>query len=86
MIDNAPWHKTKKVKDYCKENNITLLFLPPYSPEFNPIERVWSFAKSKVKNIFFPTAKKFTDYVLSLFQNINVTYPDTLRKLCTSLI
>ena len=37
LIDNASWHKTKKVREYCEENNITLLFLPPYSPEYNPI-------------------------------------------------
>jgi len=86
IIDNAPWHKTKKVREYCEEYNITLLFLPPYSPEFNPIERVWGYAKSKIKNIFFPTAKKFTDYVTNLFQNINKTDKNTLCRLSTSLI
>jgi len=37
FTDNASWHKTKLVKDYCAENNIELWFTPPYSPEFNPI-------------------------------------------------
>ncbi len=86
FIDNASWHKTKKVKEYCEENNITLLFLPPYSPEYNPIERVWSFLKSKVKNIYFSTAKKFIDFVTDLLQNINQTNQNTLLNLCTSLI
>lgn len=86
LIDNASWHKTKKVKEYCEENNITLLFLPPYSPEYNPIERVWSFLKSKVKNIYFSTAKKFIDFITDLLQNINETDKNTLLKLCTSLI
>lgn len=86
LIDNAPWHKTKTVKEYCEDNQITLLFLPPYSPEFNPIERVWSYAKSKVKNIFFSTAKKFTDYVVDLFQNINNLDKNKLCNLCTSLL
>ena len=49
FIDNASWHKTLAVQEYCKNNNITLLFLPPYSPELNPIERVWSFLKSKIR-------------------------------------
>ncbi|MBL1243677.1 MAG: transposase, partial [Sulfurimonas sp.] len=31
------------MKEYDGENNINLLFLPPYSPEYNPIERVWGF-------------------------------------------
>lgn len=86
LIDNASWHKTKKVKEYCEENNITLLFLPPYSPEYNPIERVWGYLKSKVKNIYFSTAKKFTNFITDLLQNINKTDKNTLLRLCTSLI
>jgi len=86
FIDNASWHKTKKVKEYCKENNITLLFLPPYSPEYNPIERVWGYLKSKVKNVYFSTAKKFADFVTNLLHNINQTDKNILMKLCTSLI
>lgn len=86
LIDNASWHKTKKVKEYCQENDITLLFLPPYSPEYNPIERVWGYLKSKVKNIYFATAKKFTDFIIDLLQNINQTDKNILLNLCTSLI
>lgn len=86
LIDNASWHKTKKVKEYCKDNDIILLFLPPYSPEYNPIERVWGYLKSKVKNLYFSTAKKFTDFITDLLQNINQTDKNTLFKLCTSLI
>jgi transposase len=86
FIDNAPWHKTNKVKEYCKNNNITLLFLPPYSPEFNPIERVWSFLKGKVKQRFFQSAQEFKSFVLDLFENINTTDSDKLANLCCSLI
>lgn len=86
IIDNASWHKTKKVREYCEENNITLLFLPPYSPEYNPIERVWSFLKSKVKNTYFNTAKKFVDFVTVMLKNINITDNNTLLNLCTSLL
>ena len=86
FIDNASWHKTKKVREYCDENNITLLFLPPYSPEYNPIERVWGYLKSKVKNVYFSTAKKFVSFVSDLLQNINKTDKNTLLNLCTSLI
>ena len=86
LIDNASWHKTKKVREYCEENNISLLFLPPYSPEYNPIERVWGFIKSKVKNTYFSTSKKFTKFVTDLLQNINQTDKETLLNLCTSLL
>ena len=83
FIDNASWHKTLAVKEYC---DITLLFLPSYAPEYNPIERVWSFLKSKIKQKFFQTAKKFKAFILDLFQNINMTDSDKLLNHCVSLI
>jgi len=86
LIDNAPWHKTKVVKEFCEINNITLLFLPPYSPEFNPIERVWGFLKSKVRQKFFKTADGFRVFIMNLLENINTTESDKLMRLCTSLV
>jgi len=86
IIDNASWHKTDAVKECCKDNNIILLFLPPYSPEFNPIERVWSFLKGKLKQRFFKTAQEFKSFVLNLFENINTTDSEKLENLCCSLI
>ncbi len=86
FIDNASWHKTFAVNEYCNDNNITLLFLPPYSPEYNPIERVWSFLKSKIKQKFFQTANKFKSFILELFENINDIADNELRNLCSSLI
>jgi transposase len=86
FIDNASWHKTLTVKEYCDKNNITLLFLPPYSPEFNPIERVWSFLKGKIKQRFFLTSKQFKTFVFDLFENINITDQGKLASQCCSLI
>ena len=86
FIDNASWHKTNAVTEYCENNNIILLFLPPYSPEFNPIERVWGFLKGKLKQRFFQTAQEFKSFVLNLFENINTTDSDKLANLCCSLI
>jgi len=86
LIDNASWHKTLKVQEYCEKNNILLLFLPPYSPEFNPIERVWSFLKSKIRQRFFKTAEIFRNFVFNLFSEINNTDSDELAKQCISLI
>jgi transposase len=86
IMDNATWHKTFEVKDFCKKNNITLLFLPPYSPEYNPIERVWSFLKSKVRQRFFPKANDFREFVYQLLNEINSTSSKQLAHLCCSLI
>lgn len=43
VLDNAGWHVAKALK---VPSNITLLHLPPYSPELNPIERLWAYMKS----------------------------------------
>lgn len=86
LMDNAPWHKTQKVIDFCNDNNISLLFFPPYSPEFNPIERVWSFIKGKIKKNFFSSAILFKEFVLNLLHNINFNYKKELSALCCSLI
>lgn len=86
FMDNATWHKTKEVKEFCKNNNITLLFLPPYSPEYNPIERVWSFLKSKVRQRFFSTADSFKKFIYKLLDNVNLEDFKQLSNLCCSLI
>jgi len=38
IMDQAGWHKSKDLDSY---DNIEIIFLPPYSPELNPIERLW---------------------------------------------
>jgi len=42
VLDNAPWHKTASLK---VPSNVTLHFLPPYSPDLNPTENLWDFMK-----------------------------------------
>lgn len=41
LIDNFSSHKAKDVKNIAKELNIELCYLPPYSPQLQPIEKVW---------------------------------------------
>lgn len=41
VLDNASWHKSKALNWY----HIKVKFLPPYSPDFNPIERLWKHLK-----------------------------------------
>lgn len=50
ILDNASYHKSKVVKKYLAENSsIRLFYLPSYSPEYNPIERVWKWVKPHVQ-------------------------------------
>ena len=49
IMDNLPAHKVKGVRERIEETGATLTYLPPYSPEFNPIEECWS----KIKECCF---------------------------------
>lgn len=54
VLDQAGWHVAKALK---VPDNITLLHLPPYSPELNPIERLWAYLKSH-----YLSNRVFVDY------------------------
>lgn len=58
VIDNARFHKSKKVVEIIEAVGCKILFLPPYSPDFNPIEHFW-FA---VKNAIRSAAQSCTDF------------------------
>jgi putative transposase len=45
VLDNFATHKAKLVKNKAKELNIELIYLPPYSPDLNPIEYLWKSIK-----------------------------------------
>ena len=44
FLDNGAFHKAKRL---LIPDNIALCFIPPYSPELNPAEKVWAFIKKK---------------------------------------
>ena len=48
-MDNCSIHRKQELLQYCQDANITLLFLPPYSPYLNPIERCFSQIKAHIK-------------------------------------
>ena len=48
IVDNASWHKSKSLQWKCFEP----VYLPPYSPDLNPIERIWLIMKQKWFNNF----------------------------------
>lgn len=50
VIDNARFHKSKTVVDLIEAAVCKLMFLPPYSPDFNPIEHWWASVKNAIRS------------------------------------
>jgi transposase len=48
-MDNASFHRSERVKAMCDEAGVKLVFLPPYSPDLNPIEEFFSDLKRFIK-------------------------------------
>jgi len=56
ICDNAGYYRSKMVREHLEGSKIELVFLPPYSPNLNLIERYWKFFKKKVLyNQYYPT-------------------------------
>jgi transposase len=53
VLDNAAYRRCGKVMFYAKEHGIVLIFLPPYSPNLNLIERIWKPVKGKELNAVY---------------------------------
>jgi len=49
ILDNASFHKGARTKELVEKAGCHLLYLPPYSPDFNPIENQWATLKSHYK-------------------------------------
>jgi transposase len=63
---------------------IHLLFLPPYSPNLNIIERLWKFTKKKIHYAqYYDCPANFHSAVTTFFQNINQLHNIELQKLMT---
>lgn len=51
IMDNAAFHKSEMTKILIEDAECQLLFLPPYSPDFNPIETFWANFKAQIRKI-----------------------------------
>lgn len=84
ILDNARYHHAKNLNSLLNKysNVLELDYLPPYSPELNPIERVWKFLRRQcTHNQYFETLEKLIQAVEK--QAIIWSRPNTvLQRLC----
>lgn len=83
ILDQGPSNKALSVRELAKELNIEIVFLPAYSPNLNPIERLWKFFKKKVLyNKYYEKFKDFKSICASFFRGIR-KYKSELESLIT---
>ena len=68
FCDNASYYRNKMVKQFLSTSKIVLHFLPPYSPNLNPIERLWKWMKERViYNTYYEHFEDFKGAVTGFF-------------------
>lgn len=83
VLDNVRYQRAKRVQALAEQLQITLLFLPPYSPNLNLIERFWKFLrKHTTRNRFYATFATFRAAIQGVIFHLD-DYADELASLMT---
>lgn len=78
IMDCASWHRSKALKI---PGNITIIYLPPYSPELNPVERFWQYLKDNlIKNRIYDNIKLLENAVSEFIQDITES---SIKTICS---
>ena len=72
ILDNLSTHKIRGVREALEAIGARLLYLPPYSPDFNPIEPMWSKIKQILRSHAPRTDEQLLDAARTAFQSISV--------------
>lgn len=87
ILDNATWHRAKVLKTFFmeKQHRLARIFLPSYSPELNPIERVWRITRRQIThNRYFESIEDLEETLTSHF--LEWLKPNqSLRILCANI-
>lgn len=79
ILDRGSYNTSKETKEIAEKYNIKLHYLPAYSPNLNPIERVWKIMNEHVRNNkFFNSAGEFREDIANFFK---VTWPQISQSM-----
>lgn len=79
FCDNASYYKNKAVVAYLNHSKIQLHFLPPYSPNLNPIERLWKWMRERVMyNVYYEDFEIFKSSIFSFLDYVSNLNPDSV--------
>ena len=86
ILDNARYHYSEVVQEFEKKSRVKLVFLPPYSPELNLIERIWRvFKKNVLYNKYYETFDKFKQACVNFFTYQEKHYDEIASIMGTGL-
>jgi hypothetical protein len=80
LMDNASIHKTKQFKEIVASKGFEVIYTPPYSPEFNPIELVFGIIKKK----FYKSRYNNDNQLPNIIQNCVCSVDSTIIRNCFS--
>lgn len=79
FCDNAPYYRNKAVKQYLETSKVCLHFLPPYSPNLNPIERLWKWMKERViYNTYYEHFEDFKGAIFGFFSVLSTVATESV--------
>lgn len=79
FCDNAPYYRNKAVSKYLETSRVKLHFLPPYSPNLNPIERLWKWMKERIiYNTYYEHFEEFKAAVMGFFAILSVVSEESI--------
>lgn len=82
IMDNARYQRCQLVLEKAKSLSIQIIFLPPYSPNLNLIERSWKFVKKKVLyNQYYPRYEQFCLAITNCLEQTDSAYKEELDTL-----
>lgn len=73
IMDNCPIHKLDEIEEVLDAAGVSLLFLPPYSPDLNPIENCWSKVKTRLRALKPRTLPDLLDALETAFASISTS-------------
>jgi transposase len=77
IMDGAGWHQSNKL---IIPSNVRIIILPPYSPELNPVEKLWQYIKDRtIKNRIYKTLTQLEKTICKFTTTLT---PEIIKSVC----
>ena len=73
IMDNLSAHKQEEIEDVIEAKGAFVIFLPPYSPDLNPIENCWSKIKTILRSLKPRTLDELLDALTKAFKSVTIS-------------